>query len=189
VFTLSDLVTDIAMNAAESGAGVVELEINESEREFRFRVKDNGKGMDPDELKRAVDPFVSDGEKHPRRKVGLGIPFMIQTALQSGGGWDLRSKKNTGTTITAWFDLTHTDTPPAGDIPGLFRTVFLFEGPRELCVRRNRRMGKGEFRYEIRKSELLDVLGELEDAGSQTLLDRYLRLMEEEVQPEKMEPQ
>jgi hypothetical protein len=188
MFTLSDLVTDITQNAAESGAGAVELEINENEREFRFVVKDNGRGMDRDELKQALDPFAGHGEKHPRRKVGLGIPLLIQTALQSGGGWELKSRKNTGTTVMAWFDLAYVDTPPAGDIPGLFRTIFLFAGPKELWVRRNRHMGEREFHYEVRKSELAGVLGEMEDAGSQILLDRYLRSMEEEVQPEKTEP-
>ena len=90
-FTLTDLITDITQNAAEAGAALVELEVRQTDREFRFIVRDNGKGMSADELSRAVDPFVTDGVKHPHRKVGLGIPFLIQTAEQSGGGWAIRS--------------------------------------------------------------------------------------------------
>jgi hypothetical protein len=184
-FTLSDLVTDITQNAAECGASLVELEVKETRApdaekgaEFRFTVTDNGKGMDQDELKRALDPFVTDGIKHPHRKVGLGIPFLIQTAEQSGGGWDVRSEKNRGTTVTAWFDINNVDTPPVGDIPGLFRTVMLFAGPEEIRIRRCRE-GDRKINYEVRKSELMDVLGDLEDAGSQILLGRYLASMEE----------
>jgi hypothetical protein len=179
-FTLSDLVTDITQNAAESGAALVELDVRETEKEFRFEVRDNGKGMTREELDRAIDPFGTDGEKHPNRKVGLGIPFLMQTASQSGGGWDLKSEKNRGTTIGAWFDTSNVDTPPVGDLPGLFRTIFLFPGPKEVVIRRSLvRDGKAN-EYEVKKSELQDVLGDLEDGSSLVLLDQYLRSMETE---------
>jgi len=186
-FTLADLVTDIAQNAAESGAGCIELEIREtrpagsvkSGHEFRFAVTDNGKGMDGEELKRALDPFVTDGIKHPNRKVGLGLPFLIQTAEQSGGGWDIKSEKGRGTTASAWFDAENVDTPPAGDIPGMFRTILLFAGPGEVILRRVIKTGGGDLEYEVRKSQLVDALGDLEDTGSLVLLDKYLRSLEE----------
>jgi nitrogen fixation/metabolism regulation signal transduction histidine kinase len=91
-FTLADLIADITQNACESGADLVELEVKEGSPSdeggngLRFEVKDNGKGMTKEELQRAVDPFVTDGVKHPHRKIGLGLPFLIQTAEQSGGG-------------------------------------------------------------------------------------------------------
>jgi len=93
-FNLADLVTDITQNGAESGASIVELHICETvdasgKEEFRFTVKDNGKGMTNEELKAAQDPFVTDGIKHPHRKVGLGLPFLIQTAESTGGGWKM----------------------------------------------------------------------------------------------------
>ena len=182
-FTLSDLVTDIVQNAAESGAAGVELLVAETgggKREFRFLVKDNGKGMDQDEIRRAVDPFVTDGKKHPHRKVGLGIPFLIQTARQSGGGWDLKSEKGRGTEIGAWFDLDNVDTPPAGDLPGMSRTVLMFEGPGEFIIHRTRAGLGADLDYEVRKTELAEALGDLEDTGSLVLLDEYLRSLEEE---------
>jgi hypothetical protein len=182
-FTLSDLITDITQNAAESGAKLVELEIWETSGEFRFITSDNGKGMAPDELKRALDPFMTDGIKHPNRKVGLGLPFLIQTAEQSGGGWDVQSERGRGTTVTAWFDLRNVDTPPAGDLPGMFRTILLFEGPKEIRIRRSRKGGEDQhahaLEYELCKSELLEALGDLEDAASLVLLSQYLRSMEE----------
>ena len=198
-FTLTDLITDITQNGVESGADFVELEIRETavsaeqassgKRELRFTVKDNGKGMSSEELKRAQDPFVTDGIKHPHRKVGLGLPFLIQTAEQSGGGWKMESAKRPpgekdgpyGTTVSAWFDLENVDTPPMGDIPGMFRTVMLFNGPAEIVIRRIKDVPPGErVEYELRKTELVDAVGDFEDTQSLILLNQYLRSMEEE---------
>ena len=196
-FTLADLVTDIAQNGIESGADLVELSISETvdspepgsggKREFRFTVKDNGKGMSSEEQLLARDPFVTDGIKHPHRKVGLGIPFLIQTAEASGGGWKMESTKKKegtagphGTEISAWFDLENVDTPPVGDIPGVFRTVLLFDKPAEIVIRRVRETPPhGRVDYEVRKTELAEVLGDLEDTQSLILLDQYLRSLEE----------
>jgi len=188
-FTLADLVTDITQNGIESGADLVELSVSEAvdsrgKREFRFTVKDNGKGMSSEEQLLAKDPFVTDGIKHPHRKVGLGIPFLIQTAEASGGGWKMESSKKKedaagGTEISAWFDLENVDTPPVGDIPGMFRTVLLFRGPSEIVIRRVREAPEGRIDYEVRKTELTDVLGDMEDTQSLILMDQYLRSLEE----------
>jgi hypothetical protein len=209
-FTLADMITDITQNASEAGADLVELEVREGGGQFRFLVRDNGRGMTKEELSRAVDPFVTDGVKHPHRKVGLGIPFLIQTAEQSGGGWEIRSAKaghpaavlksdgvsgnetpapaasselagGAGTAVTAWFETANVDTPPAGDLPGMFRTILMFEGPAEVRIRRLRNGGgAGDLEYEVRRSELADALGDLEDTGSLVLLDKYLRSLEED---------
>jgi hypothetical protein len=184
-FTLTDLVADITQNATESGAGKVELDIFETRTaegraEFRFTVRDNGKGMTSEELDRAKDPFVTDGKKHPHRKVGLGIPFLIQTAVQSGGGWGLQSKKGEGTRVSAWFDLGNVDTPPVGDVPGMFRTVLLFEGSGDLVFSRTCEDSKRNIHYQARKSELQEVLGDLEDVSSLMLLEQYLRSLEDD---------
>jgi hypothetical protein len=184
-FTLCDLVIDITQNAVEAGASKVELEIRETDKEFRFILKDNGRGMNKHELEQAIDPFANDGMKHPHRKVGLGIPFLIQTALQSGGGYDLYSEKEEGTTVTAWFDLTLVDTPPVGDISGMLRTVMAFTGPEEMTINRSRHTEQGATSYKTSKSELQEALGDLEDAASLILLDRYLKSMEENEEGEE----
>ena len=179
-FSLADLVTDITQNACESGGNLVELEVKETGKEFRFEVRDNGKGMTPEELSRALDPFVTDGMKHPHRKVGLGLPFLIQTAEQSGGGWDVQSDKGKGTVAAAWFDTGNVDTPPVGDLPGMFRTIMMFEGPFDVVIRRRRDEEAGALDYEVRKSELIEALGGLEDTESLVLMGQYLRSLEAE---------
>ena len=95
------------------------------------------------------------------------------------------SKKRTatstvsGTVVSAWFDMGNVDTPPVGDIPGMFRTVLLFQGPAEMVIKRVREAPEGRVNYEVRKTELADVLGNLEDVQSLVLLDEYLRSLEE----------
>ena len=183
-FTLADLVTDITQNGCESGAKLVELEVRETDKEFRFVVRDNGKGMTKEQLAHALDPFVTDGVKHPHRKVGLGLPFLIQTAEQSGGGWDMQSEKGKGTTATAWFDTGNVDTPPVGDLPSMFRSILMFDGPEEIVIIRSRHLegeavgGKPPLDYEVRKTELVDALGSFEDTGALVLLNKYLRSLE-----------
>ena len=189
-FTLTDLITDITQNGCESGAKLVELEVKETApsgeggNEFRFLVRDNGKGMTKEELGRAMDPFVTDGIKHPHRKVGLGLPFLIQTAEQSGGGWDIQSEKGKGTTATAWFDTGNVDMPPVGDLVSMFRTILMFTGPEEIVIRRQRdggaTPGSAALDYELRKTELIDALGDFEDVSSLALLGQYLHSQEEE---------
>ncbi|MDR0909026.1 MAG: ATP-binding protein [Spirochaetaceae bacterium] len=184
-WTLADLVADITQNGIESGASQVDLSVSElrddtGKAEFRFTVSDNGKGMNADELEKAKDPFFTDGVKHPLRKIGLGVPFLIQTAEQSGGGTEVKSEPGKGTTVTAWFDLNNIDTPPVGDIPGMFRSVLLFQGPGEIVLRRICRDSKRNLDYTVRKSEIVDAIGSLEDAGSLALLGQYLQGLEEE---------
>lgn len=177
-FTLADLVTDITQNAVEAGADTVELEVTDGGKEFRFLVKDNGKGMTEEELKRAIDPFVTDGIKHPNRKVGLGLPFLIQTAEQSGGGWDIKSEKGKGTEVTAWFDSGNVDIPPTGDIPKMFRAILMFNSDAEIIIRRKKLNEGNEDEYEIKKSELVDAIGNLEEASSLVMLGEYLNSLE-----------
>ena len=180
-FSLADLVTDITQNGAESGADLLELEVKETvykeKEEFRFTVRDNGKGMSPEELKQARDPFYTDGIKHPNRKVGLGLPFLIQTAEHSGGGWELKSEKGKGTEVSGWFDMGSVDTPPVGDISGMFRTILLFPGPKEMVIRRSNDIKK--INYELRKTELEEAIGGLDDTASLLHLNKYLQSIEE----------
>jgi hypothetical protein len=102
----------------------------------------------------------------------------------SGGGWKMDSVKGAGTEVSAWFDLGNVDTPPTGDLPGLFRTVLLFPGPGEMVIRRVCETGNRNISYEIRKSDLSEALGGLDDTQTRILLDRYLRSLEEDEEPD-----
>lgn len=189
-YTLCDLFSDLTENAVNAGASVITVELDEDDSRVSVRIADNGKGMSPDQLRKATDPFWTDGIKHPGRKVGLGIPFLIQTAEMTGGTWNISSMRENdapsgertsrGTTVSCSFDLTNIDTPPVGDVTGFFRQILTFDGPYEMVItRRSSRTG-----YTVSRSELLEALGlenegAFTDAASLALLGQYLESMEE----------
>jgi hypothetical protein len=173
-WTLSDLIADISQNACESGGTAIELSVDENESELRFSVKDNGSGMSEAAVRQALDPFATDGVKHPHRKIGLGLPFLVQTAEQSGGSWHIDSKLGVGTEVSAYFDSGNIDRPPVGDLPGMFRSLLFFPGPSEVLITRS-----GRQQYTIRKTELMAILGDCEDSQSLILAGQYIRSLEE----------
>jgi hypothetical protein len=55
----------------------------------------------------------------------------------------------------------------------------MFDTKAEIIIRRSRKLADGSTdKYEIRKSELVEAIGSLEDASSLVLLDQYLRSLE-----------
>ena len=83
--SVCDIITDLVQNAVEAGAKRVELDVATGPERVSVRVSDNGKGMDAATLKRVSDPFFTEAGKHDHRRVGLGIPLLLQTAEASGG--------------------------------------------------------------------------------------------------------
>ncbi len=178
--SLADGIVDLVQNSIEAAAGDIQLVFRESPDELFFRITDSGRGMDKDTLARAEDPFWTDGIKHPGRRVGLGIPFLRQTAEQCGGRADIRSKPGEGTVIEAVFPADHLDLPPLGDMVLLWVQCLLFAGEHEMRIRRERVGANGRLNsYEIDRAELVDVLGSLEDVGALGLLRDYLRGLED----------
>ena len=178
-YTLCDLFSDLTQNAFEAASSRIALDVAQNDREISIRIEDNGKGMSPEQLKRATDPFYTDGIKHPLRKVGLGIPFLIQTAEETGGSWNIRSETGQGTVVDARFDLTNIDTPPVGDVTGYFRQILTFNGRYEMIIRRK----TPTLDYEVKRSELLEALeleeiGSFTDANALSLLGQYLESIE-----------
>jgi hypothetical protein len=205
---LGDIVIDMAQNAANSGADLVELEIRENKVPgsaccftFGFTIQDNGRGMDGEQLervRRAAADYAK-GVPLPRTAGGRGIPFMARAAEESGGSWELDSEAGRGTRVSARFGPADASAlPPAlssalppvlpvGDIPGTLRTALLFEGSSALPSALPpvspgevliRRIRKDGTFYEIRKTELTRALGEPGKARTLILLDRYLRELE-----------
>lgn len=174
-YAIVDFVTDIAQNACESGASHVCIVFSEDEDRVDVAVEDDGRGMGAEQLARALDPFYSDGEKHPGRKVGLGLPFLKQAAEQDGGRFRIRSEMGRGTVVEFGFDRRNVDCPPVGDVPGMLLSALCMPGGQEMTIARRR----GSLSYELRKSELTEALGNLEEVSSLALLKQFLRSQEE----------
>jgi signal transduction histidine kinase len=65
----------------------------------RIVISDNGEGMKPSELARALDGYRADGKPEGRRG-GLGLPLARQLIEGHGGRLDMTSEKGAGTTAT-----------------------------------------------------------------------------------------
>jgi hypothetical protein len=174
-----DFILDCLQNSIEAAADVIVLEITETAGMFSVVIKDDGIGMTGEQLKRAVDPFYTDGLKHKKRKVGLGLPFLIQAVDQSNGIWSLDSEKGKGTRLGFSFRFDNVDTPPVGDISMTLLQAFMFDGDFELEVSRKLNTGKINNSYLIRRKELIDILGDLNNADSLILAKQFLRSQEE----------
>ena len=181
-YTLSDMILDLVQNSIEAKAEKITLDLIRSGDFLTVRLADNGCGMTEGQLSKAKDPFFTDGIKHSHRKVGLGIPFLIQTVEQADGRFEIHSEKNMGTSLDIRFNLGNVDTPPEGDWPGLFMQAFCFEGDYELIIKRMLvGENKREVAYTLSRAELQDVLGDFSDSGAMILLRDYLQSQEDEL--------
>jgi signal transduction histidine kinase len=77
-------------------------------RYVRILVQDNGIGMDPHTLSRAIEPFFT--TKGIGQGTGLGLSMVHGLAAQSGGGFFLESEQGRGTTAQLWL-------PAADEMP------------------------------------------------------------------------
>lgn len=178
--SLSDHLLDVVQNAYEAGAAEVRLDVSRRGRWLEVAVADDGCGMDAATLRRALDPFWTDGAKHPGRKVGLGLPFLRQAAEQCGGTLEVESAPGRGTRVRFSFDLSNVDAPPRGDLPGTLAALMNGAGRCDLAVRREED-GRA---YAVRRSELAEALGGLEHPGALALAKEFFSSNEEEIRSE-----
>jgi anti-sigma regulatory factor (Ser/Thr protein kinase) len=112
---LSLHIMDIVENSINAGAHTVKIKIIEDTKEnlLLIEIADNGRGMDNNTIKKAVDPFFTTKNK---KRTGLGLAFLAQAAKESMGDISITSKKGKGTKISASFQYNHIDRKPLGNI-------------------------------------------------------------------------
>ena len=114
---------DLAQNSITAGASLVTIRLTLGEdRMLTMELIDNGKGMSPELLARVTSPFAT---TRTTRKVGLGIPLLMQNAQLSGGGVRIRSKVGEGTLIEADFHTDSIDCLPLGDLASTMATIIM----------------------------------------------------------------
>lgn len=150
---------------------------------MRITLEDDGKGMDEATVRRAIDPFYTDGVKHPGRRVGLGLPFLRQMVEATGGSFALESTPGRGTRLEIAVPRGHIDIPPEGDLPTTFQQSLCFAGDFDMRIEHRRENGG----YRLLRSELRDALGELDTVGSQVLLREYIAAQEASLTDTEME--
>lgn len=152
--TLTFHITDIASNSVRAGATRISLEITIHEDHTTVRIADNGCGMDAETVSRITNPFYT---TRTTRKVGLGIPFLIQNAEQTGGHVSITSEPGKGTAVTACFITSNIDCPPMGDLPGT--VAMLISGNPGINVCFSYR--KEELLFEISSEDLQSVFEDI----------------------------
>jgi hypothetical protein len=175
--TICDLITDLVQNSIEADATKITLSVKETKKNLKVVIADNGKGMSAETIERAKDPFYSDGIKHKHRKVGLGLPFLFQTAEMTGGTAEIESKEGAGTTVTFSVDPQHMDLPMFGNFTTAVVTLMTYGFDGNLTVKRT----IDKQNYEVSKNELIEVLGDLNDLESLTLLKQFMEANEEDL--------
>ena len=148
---LSFHITDITANSIRAKASEIGLFIEERDLRITIRIADNGLGMDAGTIARVTNPFYT---TRTTRKVGLGLPFLIQNAEQTGGSVTLTSEPGKGTEVRAVFHSDHIDCPHWGDLPGT--VALLITGNPEINVCFEYR--SGETGYSISTNEIKEIL-------------------------------
>lgn len=115
---------DIAENSIAAGAKNITISIEENSTTdlLKLMVRDDGRGMDQDTVKKVIDPFVT---SRTTRKVGLGIPLLKEAAEACNGSLQLTSELGKGTCLTVSFQNSHIDRMPLGDVPTTFLNLLV----------------------------------------------------------------
>ncbi len=111
---LQNCLLNLAINARDAmqAGGVIRLSVANVDAETAkaaglqsgeytcFAVADEGEGMSPETLERALEPFFT--TKEEGKGTGLGLPMVQGFARQSGGDLRIESAPGQGTTVRLW---------------------------------------------------------------------------------------
>lgn len=110
---LSLNILDIAQNSISAGASLITIDVSESREAhlLTLTVSDNGCGMDEEQLQNVCDPFFT---TRTTRKVGMGIPLFRLAAEQTGGSFEITSKRASAPPQKPYFIRTALTSLPSG---------------------------------------------------------------------------
>lgn len=154
---LSQHVLDIAENSVMAKATKVSIHIVEKKSEdlLCMTIEDNGCGMSAEFVAKVTDPFTT---SRTTRRVGMGLPFLKQSAEMCEGRFLIDSTLGVGTKTEASFRHSCIDRPPIGDLPSTVMTLLM--GNPEIDWTYRHTTDGGEFLLEM--AELEEALEDLE---------------------------
>lgn len=157
--TVEDLslhILDVAENSVAAGATLVEIRVDEDTGGdlLTIEIRDNGKGMDEETMKTAIDPFFT---TKTVRRVGLGLPFLKQATEECDGSFSLASEKGKGTSVSVTFRRSHIDRKPLGDMGASM--MVLIAGNLGIDILFTYR--RDDYTYQIDTREIREELGEI----------------------------
>lgn len=121
---LSLHILDIVQNSIKADSTKIRIYINENIKDNTLNIKiiDNGKGMDEETCKKAMDPFYT---SRTTRKVGLGISLFKAAAELCDGYLKIDSKVGVGTKVSVLFKNNHIDKAPLGKLEDTIATLLM----------------------------------------------------------------
>ncbi len=121
---LSLHILDVAENSIRAQAHRIEIRIQDQKASdlLILEIIDNGKGMDSETVKKALDPFFS---TKTTRRIGLGLPLLAEAARIANGDFSIESRPGKGTRIKARFQASHIDMIPLGDLAQTLVTLIM----------------------------------------------------------------
>jgi DNA topoisomerase VI subunit B len=116
-------ILDVAENGIGAGADLIRIVVDEDTEDdiLTVSIEDNGRGMEPEFLAKVLDPFVTTRTK---RKVGLGLSLLQQSAMEAGGDLKIESAVGKGTRVEAYMRYGHIDRKPLGDMAETMATLI-----------------------------------------------------------------
>jgi anti-sigma regulatory factor (Ser/Thr protein kinase) len=153
---LSLHILDLLRNSIEAGANQIQLRIEEDLAAdwLTIEISDNGRGMNPKQVERVLDPFFT---TRKTRRVGLGLSLFAAAARQCEGDLKIQAEPGKGTSVSAAFRLSHWDRAPLGDIVRTLLTIICAGSQVDLdyCHKR------GEEAFHFNTAEIRAELGEI----------------------------
>jgi len=89
---LTQIIANVVTNAAEAGAGHIDIEVAAQKGKTVFSIKDNGPGISKEQLKYIFDPFVTSKV----RGSGIGLALTKKMVLQLNGRIEMESTEGLG---------------------------------------------------------------------------------------------
>jgi signal transduction histidine kinase len=121
---LSLHIMDIIENSVRAGAENIAVRlVDRADHMLVIEVEDDGKGMDEDTLKNAVNPFYTTKNG---KKYGLGLSLLSQACEEAGGSLRIEKGNPKGIKVIASFKKDNVDIKPTGNIEKtlrVFRTL------------------------------------------------------------------
>jgi len=99
---LKQAIINLVVNSVEAlpeEGGVIGLECEDAAGGTWIRIRDNGRGMTPDEHEHALEPFFTTRDQG----TGLGLALVHTIMQEHGGSIDIESGPDEGTTVSLFF--------------------------------------------------------------------------------------
>ena len=91
---------NILLNSVQAieGSGIIDLTTSATPKKVRIVIRDNGKGISPENLNKITDPFFT--TKEPGQGTGLGLSIVQTIIHEHKGKVDFESVEGEGTSVT-----------------------------------------------------------------------------------------